>query len=131
MFSDDGLVTKSLEDMRLEIESLHTEAAKLRAEHDAALQRIDELRRESVDKRPSDPEDAELIWLEAERLWEESKELLRKSVESTLRAGEVKRRLDIRAQIEAIDSSDEIWKKGCPGWTILIFARIIDLPISN
>jgi hypothetical protein len=49
--------------------------------------------------------------LEAERLWEESKELLRKSVENTLRAGEVKRRLDIRAQIEAIDTSDEIWKK--------------------
>ena len=49
MFSDEGLVTKSLEDMRLEIESLHTEASKLRAEHDAALQRIEELRSESVD----------------------------------------------------------------------------------
>ena len=111
MFSDEGLVTKSLEDMRLEIESLRGEAVKLRAEHDAALQRIEELRRESVDTRQSDPEEAELIWLEAERLWEESKELLRKSVENTLQAGEVKRRLDIRAQIEAIDGSDEIWKK--------------------
>jgi len=111
MFSDEGLVTKSLEDMRLDIESLHAEAAKLRAEHDAALQRIEELRGESVDTRQSDPEKAELIWLEAERLCEESKELLRKSVENTLRAGEVKRRLDIRAQLEAIDGSDEIWKK--------------------
>jgi len=111
MFSDEGLVTKSLEDMRLEIESLHAEAAKLRAEHDAALQRIEELRRESVDTRQSDPEKAELIWLEAERLLDESKELLRKSVENTLRAGEIKHRLDIRSQIEAIDSSDEIWKK--------------------
>ena len=111
MFSDEGLVTKSFEDMRLEIESLHAEAAKLRADHDAALQRIEELRRESVDTRQSDPEEAELIWLEAERLLDESKELLRKSVENTLRAGEVKRRLDIRSQIEAIDGSDEIWKK--------------------
>ena len=111
MFSDEGLVTKSLEDMRLEIESLHAEAAKLRAEHDATQQKIEELRRESVDTRQSNPEKAELIWLEAERLLDESKELLRKSVENTLRAGEIKHRLDIRSQIEAIDGSDEIWKK--------------------
>ena len=111
MFSDEGLVTKSLDDMRLEIESLHAEAAKFRAEHDAAQQKIEELRRESVDTRQSDPEKAELIWLEAERLLDESKELLRKSVENTLRAGEIKHRLDIRSQIEAIDSSDDIWKK--------------------
>lgn len=111
MFSDEGLVTKSLEDMRQEIENLNVEAYKLRAEHNAAQQRIEELRRESVDARPSDPEDAELIWLEAERLCDESKELLRMSVENTLRAGEIKHRLDIRAQIEAIDGSDEIWKK--------------------
>lgn len=111
MFSDEGLVTKSLEDMRQEIESLRGEAIKLRAEHDAALQRVEELRRESVDTRQSDPQRSELIWLEAERLLDESKELLSKSVENTLQAGEVKRRLDIRAQIEAIDGSDEIWKK--------------------
>jgi hypothetical protein len=111
MFSDEELVTKSLDDMRLEIKSLRAEASKLRAEHDAALRRIEELRRESIDKRPSDPEEAELIWLEAESLLEESKELLRRSVENTLRAGEAKRRLDIRAQIEAIDNSDDIWKK--------------------
>lgn len=111
MFSDVGLVTKSLEDMRQKIESLNAEASKLRAEHDAAQQKIEELRRASVETRPSDPDDAELIWLEAERLCDESKELLRKSVESTLRAGEIKHRLDIRAQIEAIDGSDEIWKK--------------------
>ena len=111
MFSDEGLVTKSLEDMRLEIESLHVEASKLRAKYDAAQQKIEELRRESVDTRPSNPEEAELIWLEAERLLDESKEMLRMSVENTLQAGEVKRRLDIRAQIEAIDGSDEIWKK--------------------
>jgi hypothetical protein len=111
MFSDEGLVTKSFEEMRLEMESLHTEAARLRVEHDAAQQRIEELRRESVDTRPSDPEEAELIWLEAERLMDENKELMRKSVENTLRAGEIKRRLDIRAQIEAIDGSDEIWKR--------------------
>lgn len=111
MFSDEGLITKSLEDMQLEIEGLHSEAAKLRAEHYAAQQKIEELRRESVDARPSNPEEAELIWLEAERLCDESKELLRMSVENTLRAGEIKRRLDIRSQIEAIDGSDEIWKK--------------------
>ncbi len=111
MFSDEGLVTKSLEDMRQEIESLHVEASKLRAEYDAAQQKIEELRRESIDTRQSDPEDAELIWLEAERLLDESKEMLRMSVENTIRAGEIKRRLDIRAQIEAIDGSDEIWKK--------------------
>jgi hypothetical protein len=111
MFSDDALVSKSLEEMRLEIESLHAEAARLRAEHDAAFQKIEDLRRKSIEARPSDPEEAELIWLEAERLQDESKEMLRQSVEKTLQAGEIKRRLEIRAQIEAIDSSDEIWKE--------------------
>jgi len=111
MFSNDALVSKSLEEMNLEIESLHAEAARLRAEHDAAFQKIEDLRRKSIEARPSDPEEAELIWLEAERLQDESKEMLRKSVEKTLQAGEIKRRLEIRAQIEAIDSSDEIWKE--------------------
>jgi hypothetical protein len=111
MFSDDGLVTKSFEEMGLEIESLHAEAARLRAEHDAALQKIEDLRRKSIDARLSDPEEAELIWLEAERLQDESKETMRQSIEKTLQAGEIKRRLDIRAQIEAIDRADEIWKE--------------------
>jgi sulfate adenylyltransferase subunit 1 (EFTu-like GTPase family) len=111
MDSDTEIVTKSLEDMRQEIESLLAEAAKLRSEHEAALQRIEDLRRESVDARPSDPEKAELLWLEAENLQSESKEWLRLSVEKTLQAGEVKHRLDIRAQIEAIDESDKIWKR--------------------
>jgi hypothetical protein len=49
MFYDDGMVTKSLEEMRLEIESLHAETARLRAEHDTALQKIEDLRRKSID----------------------------------------------------------------------------------
>jgi sulfate adenylyltransferase subunit 1 (EFTu-like GTPase family) len=111
MFSDTELVTKSLEEMRQEIESLLAEAARQRSEYEAAIKRVEDLRRESVDARPSDMEKAELLWLEAENLQSESKELLRLSVEKTLKAGEIKHRLDIRAQIEAIDVSDEIWKK--------------------
>jgi sulfate adenylyltransferase subunit 1 (EFTu-like GTPase family) len=111
MFSDAELVTKSLDEMRQEIESLLAEAARQRSEYETALKRIEDLRRESVDARPADTEKAELLWLEAENLQSESKELLRLSVEKTLKAGEIKHRLDIRAQIEAIDGSDEIWKK--------------------
>lgn len=111
MSADEGLVTRSLEEMQIEEESLLAEAARLRAEYDAALERIEKLRRESVDARPLDPETAELLWSEAESLQDESRELLRLSVEKTLQAGEVKRRLSIRARIEAIDGSDEIWRK--------------------
>jgi uncharacterized coiled-coil DUF342 family protein len=111
MFSDNGLVTKSLEDLQNEINSLQEEAAKLRADHDASLQKIEDLRRKAVDVRPSDPKEAELLWQEAERLRDESKEMLRQSVEKTLKAGEIKRRLEIRAQIEAIDTSDEVWEQ--------------------
>jgi sulfate adenylyltransferase subunit 1 (EFTu-like GTPase family) len=111
MFSDAELVTKSLDEMRQEIERLLAEATGQRSEYEAALKRIDDLRRESVDARPVDTEKAELLWLEAENLQSENKELLRLSVEKTLKAGEIKHRLDIRAQIEAIDESDEIWKK--------------------
>jgi hypothetical protein len=37
--------------------------------------------------------------------------MMRQSIEKTLQAGEIKRRLDIRAQIEAVDSSEKIWKE--------------------
>jgi hypothetical protein len=111
MSSDEKIIAKSLDDMRQEMESLLNEAEKHRIEYEAALKKIEELRRESVDSRPSNPEKAEMLWLEAENLQSESKEWLRLSVEKTLQAGEVKHRLDIRAQIEAIDESDEIWKK--------------------
>lgn len=111
MFSDDGLVTKSLEDLQNEIDSLREEAAKLRIDHDAAIQKIEDLRRQAVETRPLNPEEAELVWQEAERLQDESKEMLRQSVEKTLKAGEIKRRLDIRAQIEAIDDLSEIWQQ--------------------
>jgi hypothetical protein len=111
MFSEDGLVTKSLEEMKKEIEDLLADASRLKSEHDNAQQRIDELRRESIDSRPLDAKKAELLWNEAENLLEESKEMLRLSVEKTLNAGEIKSRLKIRSQIEAIDNSDEIWRK--------------------
>jgi hypothetical protein len=111
MFSDEGLITKSLGDMRQEIESFLADAARLRAEYDAALDRINKLRIESIEARQSDPETAELLWAEAEDLQNDSKEMLRLSIEKTLKAGEIKHRLDIRAQIEAIDGSDETWKK--------------------
>jgi len=111
MSANEKLRTKSLDEMRQEIECLLAEAEKHRIEHEAALKQIEDLRRESVDSRPFDPEKAEQLWLEAENLQMESKEWLRLSVEKTLQAGEVKHRLDIRAQIEAIDESDEMWRK--------------------
>jgi hypothetical protein len=110
MFSGE-VVSRSLEEMRLEAENLLAEAARLKAEHEVSLQRSDELRRESVDSRPENQELAEALWTEAERLRSEAKELLRQSVERTLWAGEISHRIKIRAEIEGMDGSEEIWRR--------------------
>lgn len=111
MSSDQGLISKSLEEMQMEIDQLLGEAAKLKEEHDRALNRSKELRTESVESRIVDPKLSEMLWEEAERLLGESKELMRQAVEKRLQAGEVQHRQDIRAQIEAIDSSEEAWRR--------------------
>ncbi len=111
MFSEKDLVTRSIEDMALEVKELLAEAEKLRAEYDESIQKEENLRRESVEARSENPALAETLWLEAEQLRDSSRDLLHQSVEKRLRAAEVQRRIDIRSQIEAIDDYDEIWRK--------------------
>jgi hypothetical protein len=113
MFSvdmDNGLVKKSLDDLRLEIGELKAEAARMRQEHDLGLQRCDELRNQSIEARPINPDMAETLWNEAEALRDASKECMRQSIEKTMRAADIQHRIDIRAQIEAIDNYDTVWR---------------------
>ncbi len=111
MISENDLVTRSVEDMSLEVKDLLAESVRLRAEHDESLQREEALRRESVESRAENPALAETLWLEAEQLRTDYQELLRQSVEKRLRAAEIQHRIDIRSQIESIDSYEEIWEK--------------------
>ncbi len=41
---------------------------------------------------------------------DEAKESMRQSVEKTMRAADIKHRIDIRAQIEAVDNYDKAWR---------------------
>ena len=111
MFSEMDLVARSKEDMACEVEELLKDAKRLREECEASTQKEVEMRRESVDTRPSDSELAESLWQEAERLREEAKEMMQLSMEKRLRAAEVQHRIDIHDQIESMDNSDEIWSK--------------------
>ncbi len=111
MFSEKDLVTRSIEDMLLEVKDLMAESGRLRADYEEALQREESFRRESVEARSENAELAETLWLEAEQLRENGRELLRLSVEKRLRAAEVQHRIDMRSQIESLDNFDEIWEK--------------------
>jgi hypothetical protein len=111
MFSEKDLVERSAEEMQREIDDLLAESERLKSEHETAFQRVEELRRESVETRPENPELAEVLWQEAEKLHEEGRENLRLSLEKRLRAGELKHRLKIRAQIESIDVYEDVWQK--------------------
>lgn len=111
MFSEKDLVTRSVEEMSREVEELLAESKRLRDEHDVALEREAELRRESVEKRPSNAGLAETLWQEAERLREEGQEMLRLSMEKRLRAANVQHRIEIHDQIESLDGYDEVWKR--------------------
>jgi hypothetical protein len=55
MFSEKDLVARSIEDMTQEFEELMAESKRLRQEYEAAVQKEGELRRESVDCRPTNP----------------------------------------------------------------------------
>ncbi len=111
MFSDKDLVARSVEDMAQEVAELKAESKRLQKDHDAALHREVELRRESVEIRPDDAQLAEKLWQEAERLRDEAQENLRLSTEKKLRAAEVQHRIDIHDQIESINNYDEVWQK--------------------
>jgi cell division septum initiation protein DivIVA len=111
MFSEKDLVERSTEEMQAEIDSLKAESEDLRTRHAEALQRETELRRDSVDIRPTDPSLAEKLWQEAESLHEEAKEMMQLWMEKKLRASEIKHQLDIHAQIESLENYDDIWQK--------------------
>lgn len=111
MFSDADMVVKSLDEMRVEVESLLAESERLKSESESMLTRSDELRNESIDARSRDQEIAEALWEESECLRSESRETLRLSIEKAVRAGEIKHRIEIRAQIETMDSSKDIWER--------------------
>lgn len=111
MFSEKDLVERSVADMSREVDDLLAESKRLREEHEAALQKEEELRRESVETRPTNAELAEALWQEAERLREDGREMLRLSMEKKLRAGEIQHRINIHDQIESLDGYDEAWRK--------------------
>jgi hypothetical protein len=112
MFSEKDLVERSVEDMSLEVQDLLAESKRLHEEHEAALQKEEDLRRESVETRPKDAEMAEMLWQEAEKLREDGREMLRLSMEKKLRAAEVQHRIDVHDQIESLDKSyEDVWKK--------------------
>jgi hypothetical protein len=111
MFSENDLIVRSREDMSREVETLLTESSCLREEHDAALKKEAELRKESVECRPSDPDLAEALWQEAERLKEDGREKLGLSMEKKLRAAEVQHRIDIHDEIGSLNNYDEVWSK--------------------
>jgi septation ring formation regulator EzrA len=64
MFSEKDLIERSVADMSREVDDLLAESKRLREEHDAALQKEEELRRESVETRPTNAELAEAFWQE-------------------------------------------------------------------
>ena len=111
MLIDKDLITRNLNDMQQEVKDLCAESERLRAGHDSAFEKVAELRRESVEARPADPELAEMLWQEAENLQLEGGETLRLSVEKRLLAAEIQHRIDIRRQIESLDDHEKIWKK--------------------
>ncbi len=111
MFSEKDLVERSIEDMSQEVKDLTAESNRLREEYEAALQKEGELRRESVETRPTNAELAEVLWQEAESLHDEGREMLRLSMEKKLRAGEIQHRIDIHSQIESLDGYNEAWQK--------------------
>lgn len=111
MFSEKDLIARSKEEMLAEAKDLLEESLRLKEEHDAALKKAEEMRRESVEGRGEDPELAEMLWQESERLREEGREMLHLSLEKKLRAGEIQHRIDIHDQIESMDNYDEVWRK--------------------
>jgi regulator of replication initiation timing len=111
MFSEADMVVKSLDEMRSEVESLIAESEKLKLESESLIERSDRLRIESVETRPKNQDLAESLWEEAENLRSEGREALRLSIEKAVRAGEIKHRIEIRAQIETMDPSDDIWQR--------------------
>jgi chromosome segregation ATPase len=108
---DEVFVEKRFEEMEEDMLSHQTESERLKKEAAELLRRSDELRSRSVDLRSADPEAAEEMWQESEDLRGESREMMRLSVDSALKAGEIKHRLEIHDQIVAVvDRADEIWK---------------------
>ena len=113
MFSvdmDNSLVKKSLDDLLREVEELKAEAARMKQEHEMGLQRCDELRNQSIEARPINPDMAEKLWNEAETHRDVAQECMRQSIEKTMRAADIQHRIDIRAQIDAIDNYDKVWR---------------------
>lgn len=111
MFSEKDLVARSIEDMAQEVAELQSLAREEREKSEALNLKEIELRRKSVETRPVNAELAESFWQEAESLKDESREMMRLSMEKTLRAAEVQRRIDIHDEVESLDNYDEIWRE--------------------
>lgn len=114
--TEKDLVLKSYDEMRAEMEELISASAKARDRSAEEITRSDDLRSRSIDLRLSDPEQAEALWTEAEEKRELARDLMRQSVEMRIRAAEIKYRLDIHDQIEAIsDEAEELWRGAIGG----------------
>lgn len=109
---DEEFVEKSFDEMEEDMARLLQESERLKKEAAELLRRSDDLKSQSVDLRPEDPSAAEQIWQESEELRTESREKMRLSVDSALKAGDIKHRLEIHDQIVAVvNRADEIWKR--------------------
>ncbi|MCX6668864.1 MAG: hypothetical protein NTV25_03535 [Methanothrix sp.] len=111
MFSEKDLAERSVEEMSLEAEELQAESKRLRESYEAALLREGELRRKSVETRPTNAEAAEVLWQETERIKDEGREMLRISLEMKLRAAEIRHRVEIHDQVQSLNNYDEVWQK--------------------
>lgn len=108
---EDEFVERSFEEMEVDMKRLLEESQRLKKEASDLLRRSDDLRRRSIELRPEDPAAAEEMWQESEELRVESREMVRLSVDSSLKAGDIKHRIKIHDQIVAVvDRADEIWK---------------------
>ncbi len=113
---DDEFVERSFEEMEEDMRRLLKESQRRKEEASNLLRRSDSLRNRSIDLRTEDQEAAEVIWQESEELREESREMVRLCVDCALKAGDIKRRIEIHDQIVAVvDRADEIWKGAIRG----------------
>lgn len=111
------MISKSYDELKAEMEDLLQKASRGFEESALMQRRAEELRLQSIDLRRENPMRAEELWAESERLCDDCRELIRRSVQDRIRAGEIKRRLEIHDQIEAVgDDADMIWKKALKAW---------------
>jgi uncharacterized protein (DUF849 family) len=103
---------KSYDEMRQEMEALLAEATRLKEESLEMVKGSDDLRERAVEARRVDVELAEALWQEAEDLRFQARDKMRQAVDNRIRAADIKHRLDVHDQIEAVsDEATKLWRR--------------------